>query len=199
MPTAERNQVKRQQIMDHAKILFARFGYKKTTLDDIAKSMNVVKGTLYYYFPDKESLFSEIVKLETEQAIMRLEEAISGAPSAKQKFVNYIKTRALIIRDIAKKTNTTKEAFYEIHSILFSMATSYYPREQKIIAQILAEGAREGSFRKIEVGIAAEVISDSLRSQEVSWISDEESVLRKKIRATWNLFLRGIEVEHEAE
>ena len=41
---------------------FSKNGFANTTMDDIAKTANVSKGTLYLYFQSKESLFESICK-----------------------------------------------------------------------------------------------------------------------------------------
>ncbi len=55
---------------------FSLFGYKATTMDQIAKIANVGKGTIYTFYENKEQLFKEIVlqminemKNEAERAI----------------------------------------------------------------------------------------------------------------------------------
>ncbi|MEC0247362.1 TetR/AcrR family transcriptional regulator [Paenibacillus chitinolyticus] len=53
---------RRDNILDAAKKSFALFGYKGTTVDQIAKIASVGKGTLYLYFETKEDLLNEIVK-----------------------------------------------------------------------------------------------------------------------------------------
>ena len=63
-------------ILDAATKSFSLFGYKATTMDQIAKIANVGKGTIYTFYENKEQLFKEIVlqminemKNEAEQAI----------------------------------------------------------------------------------------------------------------------------------
>ncbi|HBI89157.1 MAG TPA: TetR/AcrR family transcriptional regulator, partial [Sphingobacterium sp.] len=50
--------VKRIKILEAATRRFAHFGMAKTTMSEIAKDLNFSKALLYYYFPDKNSLYS---------------------------------------------------------------------------------------------------------------------------------------------
>lgn len=66
---------RRKQIVDAAAQSFALYGYKATTIDQVAKLANVGKGTIYTFFANKEELFDEImngviqeVKLQADQA-----------------------------------------------------------------------------------------------------------------------------------
>lgn len=52
---------RKQLIIDAATKSFSLFGYKATTMDQVAKLANVGKGTIYTFFKNKEELFDEIV------------------------------------------------------------------------------------------------------------------------------------------
>jgi AcrR family transcriptional regulator len=52
---------RRQLIIEAATKSFSLFGYKATTMDQVAKIANVGKGTIYTFFKTKEELFGEIV------------------------------------------------------------------------------------------------------------------------------------------
>src|SRR5690625_3470397 len=52
---------RKQLIIDAATTLFRSFGYKATTMDQVAKLANVGKGTIYTFFKNKEELFNEII------------------------------------------------------------------------------------------------------------------------------------------
>ncbi|AIQ72643.1 MULTISPECIES: TetR/AcrR family transcriptional regulator [Paenibacillus] len=52
---------RRQQVLQAAAKSFSLFGYKATTMDQVAKIANVGKGTIYTFFTNKEQLFDEIL------------------------------------------------------------------------------------------------------------------------------------------
>ncbi|MEI0740289.1 TetR/AcrR family transcriptional regulator [Paenibacillus sp. JTLBN-2024] len=52
---------RKKQVLEAASRSFALFGYKATTMDQVAKIANVGKGTIYTFFDTKEQLFDEIV------------------------------------------------------------------------------------------------------------------------------------------
>jgi TetR/AcrR family transcriptional regulator of autoinduction and epiphytic fitness len=53
---------RRQQVLQAAAKSFTLFGYKATTMDQVAKIANVGKGTIYTFFTNKEQLFDEILR-----------------------------------------------------------------------------------------------------------------------------------------
>lgn len=62
---------RRRQVLNAAAQSFALFGYKATTMDQVAKIANVGKGTIYTFFTNKEDLFDEIL-LEVIQEMKRI-------------------------------------------------------------------------------------------------------------------------------
>src|SRR5579875_851321 len=52
---------RRKMIVEAAGKSFSMFGYKATTMDQVAKLAGVGKGTIYTFFKNKEELFEEIV------------------------------------------------------------------------------------------------------------------------------------------
>lgn len=52
---------RKQMIVDAATKSFSLFGYKATTMDQVAKLANVGKGTIYSFFKNKEELFDDII------------------------------------------------------------------------------------------------------------------------------------------
>ncbi len=60
----------KERILVEANQLFMRFGLKKTTMDDIAKSVGMAKSSLYYYFKNKDDVFESV--LAREMDLMRI-------------------------------------------------------------------------------------------------------------------------------
>lgn len=61
-------------IIEAAAKSFSLYGYKATTMDQVAKLANVGKGTIYTFFKTKEELFDEIINT----LIVDMREAVEG-------------------------------------------------------------------------------------------------------------------------
>lgn len=57
----------KEDILNVAKTVFAKYGYQKTTMNDIAKEAHKAKSTLYHYFESKNEIFTLIVKSEMDK------------------------------------------------------------------------------------------------------------------------------------
>jgi AcrR family transcriptional regulator len=67
-----KRQERAQRILDVAAELILRWGYKKTTIDDIAKQAGVAKGTIYLHWKTREDLFMALVMREGLTAILEV-------------------------------------------------------------------------------------------------------------------------------
>ncbi|MCF7803958.1 MAG: TetR/AcrR family transcriptional regulator [Candidatus Marinimicrobia bacterium] len=73
---AEERDQRRQSILDAALTLFAKQGYTETKLTEIAEAARLGKATLYYYFPEKETIYWTIYEEETIRYYERVSDAI---------------------------------------------------------------------------------------------------------------------------
>jgi AcrR family transcriptional regulator len=67
---------RRRMIIEAATKSFSLFGYKATTMDQVAKLANVGKGTIYTFFKNKEELFEEIISTLVKEMIAEAESVI---------------------------------------------------------------------------------------------------------------------------
>jgi len=78
IPRRERERLQRHQdILDAAKTVFARDGYEKANLDEVAAILELSKGSIYYYFESKEALFTSIVEQGLDGLLDKIEKAKS--------------------------------------------------------------------------------------------------------------------------
>ncbi|KAB8195885.1 TetR family transcriptional regulator [Nonomuraea phyllanthi] len=66
------------EILDAAAELILRWGYDKTTIDDVAKRAGVAKGTIYLHWKTRDELFAALLRRER---VLLLEEIRAGAPA----------------------------------------------------------------------------------------------------------------------
>lgn len=57
-----------ERILDAAATLLVRWGYRKTTIDDVAREAGVGKGTIYLHWKDKSELFNAVIWRASKQA-----------------------------------------------------------------------------------------------------------------------------------
>ncbi|MGF6901404.1 TetR/AcrR family transcriptional regulator [Paraburkholderia sp. GAS348] len=69
----EQQALTRRRLVSAAESAFSRFGYEGASLELIAAEAGYTRGALYFNFPDKEALFSEVLRLYMEGNIAALE------------------------------------------------------------------------------------------------------------------------------
>ncbi len=83
--------MRRREILDAARAVFAQKGFNTATLDDVAERAELGKGTLYNYFPNKEALFTSVVEDSFDTIKGIAEEAFAGDGSLVQKVEAFVR------------------------------------------------------------------------------------------------------------
>lgn len=76
---------RKQLIIEAATKSFSLFGFKATTMDQVAKIANVGKGTIYTFFKNKEELFDEIISSLIHEMKRAADEAMDSTLSFHEK------------------------------------------------------------------------------------------------------------------
>lgn len=122
---------RRQEILLAATRSFSLFGYKATTMEQIAKIANVGKGTIYTFFENKEVLFQEIVlrmiaemKQEALNAIQEDASFQDNAHAALMKMLEFRETHQLFAKIIDEeqewKTQAVKQVIVQVEQAIVS-------------------------------------------------------------------------------
>ena len=87
----------RNAILSAASSLFERFGYEKTSMEEIAEAIHKAKASIYYHFPSKLDIFREVLRKEMEGVITSQENIISSNPDPSSQLIAYLKSRMEVI------------------------------------------------------------------------------------------------------
>jgi AcrR family transcriptional regulator len=79
--TGERRETRAQRILDAASTLILRYGYHKTTMEDIAREAGVGKGTLYLHWNTREALFAALILREKVAMAEDIKQRIACDPA----------------------------------------------------------------------------------------------------------------------
>jgi TetR/AcrR family fatty acid metabolism transcriptional regulator len=75
---AEQSRNRRERILDAAFHAFATRGYRDTAVDDIADASDTSKGGIYFHFPNKESIFRELMETTADKLVAKVERAVAA-------------------------------------------------------------------------------------------------------------------------
>ena len=70
---------RRTEVLTTALLTFARFGYRKTSMDDIAKAARISRPGLYFLFTSKEELFREAASRALEDDVADAESILADS------------------------------------------------------------------------------------------------------------------------
>jgi AcrR family transcriptional regulator len=79
-PESDERKLREARILDAAATLLVRWGYRKTTVDDVAREAGVGKGTIYLHWKDKNELFNAAIWRASGQASKEVQRRIAADP-----------------------------------------------------------------------------------------------------------------------
>ncbi len=80
---------KTRDIVKAAWAMFARYGYAKTTMSDIAQEAGVARQTLYNAFSSKEDMLRAVVRMAGEESLAAVRQAWADARELEQKLTTF--------------------------------------------------------------------------------------------------------------
>jgi AcrR family transcriptional regulator len=79
-PASDDRKLREERLLDAAVALLVRYGYRKTTIDDVAREAGVGKGTVYLHWKDKNELFRAAIWREQQRYTADLQRRIAADP-----------------------------------------------------------------------------------------------------------------------
>jgi len=186
---------KAELIVDVAQRLFAKYGFKKTTIDEIAHSAHIAKGSIYYYFGSKEDIFRAVLDKENRLWSQKVREVINRASTPQEKLRAYLVTRMKYLSKLTNFYSALREEYLEHYAFIENIRKRYFREEIEIVKAILEEGVKKGIFKVEELGLTAFVIVAALKGLEYPWtmeipMPDIEKSIDFLLRMSFNGLLK---------
>ncbi len=146
----------RTQILEAAAGVFAKNGYHRTRMDDIATAAGVAKGTLYYHFPGKSDLFRTLAIEGLEMLLHETQEALDTMVP----FVDQLRMAlSRIIRLYLEYDQLARIFFNELSSGLepdvLADIEAVQARLLAFFAGLIEEGNRYGTLHVADASLTA--------------------------------------------
>lgn len=156
----------RESILQIAQDIFSKYGYKKTTLDDIANAVRKGKSSLYYYFESKEDLFQAVIIKEVEILKQALEKVVFRSLDPEEKLREYILTKLRTFRSLANLYNALENDVAAI-GFIEDIKERNAKDEARMIKRILIEGVRRDKFQIDDLNLTAMGITTAIKGLEM--------------------------------
>lgn len=157
---------KRERIRAAAAECLARFGYEKTTMDDIAGLVGLNKASLYYYYKNKEAIFTDVVIQEARQFINALQAKIGAVSGCRQRIQAYLTERLHYYQQVVNLHNLSVDTLNRVQPAFKALYQSILDREIAFIRQILEQGIQSGEIRDCypeQLAHAIMTVADALK------------------------------------
>jgi AcrR family transcriptional regulator len=131
-------------IVESATKYFSKFGFYKTTMDEIAKHIHKAKGVLYYYFKSKELLFNEVLKQELGTVKAELSKIVNSDKDSLFILKDYMLTRLRLLHKAVNYHETLKADFFDKYHFVKDVRDDFVEFERTQLTSILKKGKKEG-------------------------------------------------------
>ncbi len=186
---------KKECILSAATRLFARFGFKKTSVDQIAKDAGVAKGTVYLAADTKEDLFYQAVHREVRAYTAEIAKLIDPRKAADVMLaettlagIQYLEERPLV-----------RDLIFGNHQILLPEWADRLDELRAVgrtnCAEIIRLGIRQGVFRPdLDVDELSMLLEDMAIATQVfhNRGANRTERLRKRLLTAFDLLMNGI-------
>ncbi len=183
----------REIILNVARTIFARFGFKKATMNEIAQAAHKGKSSIYNYFRSKEEIFQAVVEKESRLLGEELTKAVEKEETPQKKFRTYIISRMQILNRLANFYSALKDEYFEHYRFIEKIRGKYIKDEINMIKKILNEGVNKGIFLVKDLNITAFAIITAIKGLEYPWaIENDSSETEKSIDYLLDILFNGI-------
>lgn len=182
----------RVTLLSAATETFARFGYKKTSIDDIARRAGIGKGTVYLHFESKEELFGAVVRRLWTNAFAEVQAAVNQARTPQKKVQAFLEGRQRQHLNLATTVHISPEAVLELLAAAEPHRRDARAREAALLEEILRDGNAQGVFAVRSPRLVAAAAIACLHGVDPFLVGSDAVELRAQLAELDEVFVRGL-------
>jgi AcrR family transcriptional regulator len=181
---------KKEEILKAASECFSRYGFEKTTLEDIGKLVGLNKASLYYYYKNKETIFAEVIAIEVQNAIKKIQEDLKDIKGCKNKISVYIKSKINFLKKVMNLHNLSVETMRSIQPIFKNLYNEACDQEVHFISKILKNCIKNNEIINCDTKKVAKTIITITDAIKLKLVQNSESISPTSI--DYNKFLEEV-------
>lgn len=187
----------REAILDATDRLLSTVGYKKMTIDDLAREVGIGKGSVYLHFTSKEEIALSHVDRIVERLESRLLKIAAGSYSCESRLRGMMAERVLFRFDsVQHYTRSFDDLLSAIRPSLMTRRARYFGEEAAIFAKVIDQGIENGEFETDDASGRAESLLLATNSLLPLSLTTKElgarNEIEEKVHRLASLLLKGL-------
>lgn len=138
----------RDQIVEAANACFARYGYDKTTVADLAREIGFSKAYIYRFFDSKQAIGEEICRSRLALLVQNAQRAIEEGGSSSDKFRRLFRNLTSLSVELFFQDRKIYDIAAHAASEQWGSARAYRETLKEMILEIVKEGREGGEFER---------------------------------------------------
>ncbi|MCD6400193.1 TetR/AcrR family transcriptional regulator [candidate division WOR-3 bacterium] len=185
---------KREKIIKKAREIFSRFGFRKTSMKDIAHSLRMGKASLYYYFKSKQDIFKGVVESESQVYFDSLKKELNRRDDPVEKLRYFAQIKMKKLKERANYYATMRDEYLKGYNFIEEIRERELQKEKSLIESILEEGVKIGKFLIEDISTTAEAIVTALTGLELKWTRGKSiNAVKKDAENLISILYKGVQ------
>jgi AcrR family transcriptional regulator len=155
---------KREQLLTAGRAVFSERGFHAATVDQIAESAGVGKGTVYLYFRSKQELYVAIMEHDLEELHAETVQEMAKSETALDRIRAYMRVRCAFAEsrhDFLRLLATESPILVGRNEALARLIGVTHPeRSLLLLKHVLEDAINQGEIRNVSLDSAARLLYD---------------------------------------
>jgi len=156
----------RERIVHVSSEIFSQYGFRKTTMEEIAKALRKGKSSIYYYFKSKEEIFEAVIDNEAQVLKNELSTAIRSTRDPEERLRLYVKVKMEAFEKLSNYYNAIFSSELDHFDFVERQREKYDQNETALFRYILWAGVQSGHFNLKDTRLAALAVQTALKGLE---------------------------------
>jgi len=188
---------KRQAILEAAQVQFSRYGFRRTSMQDIAKETGVSRASLYSHFENKEQIFRELSVLLHEVALGDAERHLkndASDSSLQDRIEEALAAKLGRLHDFVSTSPHGSEIVDENNRLCGDVVSSSSSRFQEMLARAFEDAERAGRVKLEASGLTPDSAAELLRlaASGLKHGAVDAEAFRRRLHPLVRVFFAGL-------
>ena len=193
---ARERALRRAEVLDTTRRLFARKGYQRTTMVEVAAASEVALGTLYQIFPSKEAMLCSLLEDYIDQLIERVRAAAAAADGSREMLPRVVRTQLAFSLENADVLRLYLSGWtgyeFSVRQRFGERLDDKYEQYLDVLETLFRRGARDGAFVAGPPRRLAVTLAGMIHALVRRWLREKDLDLLAEGAAVVEVLLQGV-------